>query len=254
MKKRLLVFAVALGLLTALALGGFASYRANWFGLQATRMGSDPGAYDISLAGIQGSAEYMATREWMEFTAYYDRDGALLEQAGNSRAGLDPKYGLYLVYTREMADKLDEITAKYGLKLHTSGENMHSEELLNSRLNGVLLPATYEMLGGYIYENNSFAFDGYAYLENGTGLTFQFMNARKGTFSSAMLRIGDAAHYKTWRFAAPGGTPLLLALSPSKSLVIADTGRAFVTINVLDSVTRADLELFAQGINFDLLR
>jgi len=270
MKKKLFVFAAALALLSALALGVFASYRANIFGLQQLMIGGRLDADGaISLAGIQNSPEYTAAREWLEFIAAYDPDGALFEQASNNPAELDPKYGLYLVFTQEMADKLDEITEKYGLNLHSSLEALPSEALLNSRLNGVVLPAAYELLGGYIYENNSFAFDGYAYLENGTGLSFQFMNARKGTFSDVMLHIGDAARYETWGFSAPGGMPLLLALGPAKSLVIADTGRSFVTINVLsgsgesddtqflegaDFITQADLELFARGINFDLLR
>ena len=73
----------------------------------------------ISLSGYMNTPEGRATAEWQEFLNSYDQDGAILNEIGNDPTGLDERYDLYLVYTREMADKLDEIVEKYGLKLHT---------------------------------------------------------------------------------------------------------------------------------------
>ena len=256
MKKRLPLVALALGCLAVLALGGFAGYRANLFGLRELLPGRTP---RITLAGLAGSPEFLAAREWLEFTAEHDMDGALLAQVGEGSTGLDPRFDLYMVYTQEMANKLDEITARHGLALHTSVESLHGGELLEARLGGALLPDGYEMFSGYIYPSNSFFLEGYAYFGEGRGVSFQLMNARRGYFSEVVLHIGDAEQFDSWRFTA-GRQPLLLALGPQKSLVLADTGRSFVTINVLGgsacehAVTRADLEAFAEGFDFALLR
>jgi hypothetical protein len=246
----------------------------NLFGLQDLLLGAtvdrdEPGMQGISLAGVQGSPEFTASREWLEFTANYDQDGALLAQVGNAPAGLDTRFDLYHVYTQDMANKLDEIVTRHNLRLHREIDMLEQEEQLNIRLGGVLLPNGYEMLGGYIYEDNSFHFDGYASLPSGRGFSFQLMCARKGSFNEVMLNIGNAALYDHWTFIPPYSVPMLLALGPDKSLVVADTGAAFVTINVLtgsgqgdaehffegeDFITREELEAFAQGFNFEILR
>ena len=38
---------------------------------------------------------------------------AIISEIGNSPTGFEERYGHYLVYTQEMADKLEEIIAKY---------------------------------------------------------------------------------------------------------------------------------------------
>jgi len=74
----------------------------------------------IGLSGYQGSPEAQALAEWMAFLSAYDTDHAILEEIGNGPADIDEnRYGLYYVYTQDMADKLEEIIQKYGLKLHT---------------------------------------------------------------------------------------------------------------------------------------
>ena len=74
----------------------------------------------ISLQGYAGSNEYKAVQEWDDFLQSYDTDHSLLSAVGNRPTGLDKRYELYgSVYTQEMADKLVEITEKYGLSLHS---------------------------------------------------------------------------------------------------------------------------------------
>jgi len=265
MKKRLLIFTACVGLLLMLTFGGVASYRNNLFGLQDMLLRSTANFTRrdaISLAGIQGSPEFLAAREWLEFTAAYDLDGAQLQQAGNDSPQVDARFELYFVYTQEMADELDEIIMRHSLQLHSSVETLHSLEQLYGRLGGDLLPETYVMMGGYIYESNSFLIDGFAYLGEHRGVSFQFMHARRGFFSEVLLYIGDAESYETWHINA-GGQPLLLALGPETALVVADTGQAFVTINVLAgqsdreygiALSKADLEAFARGFDFSALQ
>ena len=82
----------------------------------------------ISLQGYAGSPEYQAVLEWSEFGHDYDRDGEKLRAVGNNPTKWDEKYGFngYMVYTQEMADKIEEIAERYGLALHSGGIVSHS--------------------------------------------------------------------------------------------------------------------------------
>ena len=85
----------------------------------------------IGLSGYQGSPEGQALAEWQAFLATYDTDRTILEEIGNGPAETDDtRYGLYGVYTQDMADKLEEIIQKYGLKLHTDINVVSQEELV----------------------------------------------------------------------------------------------------------------------------
>ncbi len=91
----------------------------------------------IPLQGYPDSNEYKASAEWELFRQNYDTDGSIISQVGNNPNEYTEKYPAYLVYSKEMADKLEEIIAKYGLKLHTSTITIaeSTEDLL--RLAGV---------------------------------------------------------------------------------------------------------------------
>ena len=70
----------------------------------------------ISLSGYLDTPESKALAEWNAFTESYDADGSIIASIGNQPTGFEETYGLYLVYTQEMADKLEEILAKYNLR------------------------------------------------------------------------------------------------------------------------------------------
>lgn len=64
----------------------------------------------LSLQGIQDSPNYQASQEWLSFTQSYTPAGGEYWQS-------DAAYWAYDVQDQEMADKLDEICTKYGLKI-----------------------------------------------------------------------------------------------------------------------------------------
>ena len=70
----------------------------------------------LSLAGVEGSPEHEADVEWQEFLESYDQDESILAAVGNSPTGFEEEYGEYLCYRQEMADKIEEICEKYGLR------------------------------------------------------------------------------------------------------------------------------------------
>ena len=280
--KRLAVIAAAAAL--AAALSGLA-VAANFFGLgdlllpeQGSVNVTDengvvvPGEYEykdfVSLSGWSDTPESQALAEWQAFQERYDRDGAIIGAIGNAPTGFEERYGNYLVYTQEMADRLEEIIAKYNLKLHTRME--------------VVLPETWPLAvgdffrenvtpwSGYIYENGTFRFDGGAELGAGElkgygTIEYQFSRSVKGTFDDVALNVGDLSGFEEWGCQTTDGTPVTLGLGPrNRSLILADLGDSFILINVLTGregddtfssgpIGREELEELADSFNFSAL-
>jgi hypothetical protein len=224
----------------------------------------------IAMQGYPDSNEYKATAEWNAFVAGYDTDHSILNKVGNSPNEYTEKYPMYLVYSKDMADKLEEITAKYGLKLHTSNTIVQTpEELIAAAGVGNFLESkegagVNRMLGGYVYNDGTFHYDGEAVLDTGTTMDYQFGNYVKGTFSDTYLNIGDASSYQEWQYETKSGVTVALALSESKALIIVDLPDSFVAVNVLggttkgtffgsDGVTKEDLEKFTDTFDFSQL-
>ena len=215
------------------------------------------GTDQIGLSGYFNSPEMKALAEWQEFLAGYDTDGSLLAAVGNQPTGLEDRYALYLVYTREMADKLDEITAKYDLKLHTE-LNVVSPEELAWCVEGEFLTEECLSYYGYIYEDGSFQFDGDVRLTGKQSTGFQFRRVVKGTFDEVVLNIGDASEYQEVPYRTSGGEMVILALGPNKALIYGDFERCFLSVNVLggteNGITEEDLKAMADGIDFSMLK
>lgn len=217
----------------------------------------------ISLVGYGDTAEAKATAEWQSFLTSYD-DGGALYRIGNNPTGFEEDYGLYLVYTQEMADKLDEITAKYGLNLHSSMLIVSADELCGQV--GGKFYGDHRFGTAYLYEDGTFGFDGEIELEGYGLLDYQFLRAVRGSFTDTQLNIGDIDDYTEWSYITRDGTPVTLALASHKALVIVDLPDCFVTINVLagtetpddgvfsnGALTAAALERFADSFSFSLL-
>ncbi|MDR1800589.1 MAG: hypothetical protein LBQ95_01905 [Lachnospiraceae bacterium] len=220
----------------------------------------------ISLQGFPDSAEYMAAAEWLNFTENYDTDGAILSVVGNDPTGFEEKYGCYLVYSQEMADKLDEIVAKYGLQLHSAmyGDFQDRESLYAQAGTGDFLGDTNYMQSNYVYEDGSIHIDGYCVLPEGNIVDFQFSNYKKGSFSDVFLNVGDFDNYSEWEYTTKSGVTVSLALGPDKGLILANLDDSFMSVNVLSGteitflegempITSADLEIMADSFDFSAL-
>lgn len=220
----------------------------------------------ISLQGYPDSNEYKAVAEWTAFTDSYDPDGSLLMQVGNGPTGLDSKYGLYSVYTQEMADKLDEIVAKYNLKLHEEIINVegYDDLLIKTGMGNFRSTASIGM-SAYMYEDGTFHIDGASQLREDLVIDYQMMYIKKGYFNEVILNIGNADEYQEWNYETASGVTVSLSIGPSKSLVILSTDEAFVTINVLagtemgfldesGKITASDLESFVDTFDFSALK
>lgn len=225
----------------------------------------------IALQGYPDSSEYKASQEWNEFCSSYDTDHKILDEVGNSSNEYTEKYPTYLVYSKDMADKLEEIIAKYGLMLHKTMTIVNStEELFTNAGTGNFLEnknnnCVNKMYGGYVYNDGTFQYDGEASLENGTKIGYQFGNYVKGTFSATYLNVGDANSYKEWLYTTKTGLEVSLALGESKALLIADFQKSFIIVNILagtgqgngadsSQITAEDLQDFADSFDFTQIK
>lgn len=253
--KQIVSVAAAIAVLTVLCL---AAYAANFCRLRdlllprqdptqakTEQNQQTPFADTISLVGYTGTAETKALSEWKRFLETYD-DGGALERIGNDLTGFEDQYGLYYVYTQEMADKLDSILEKYRLKLHTSMFIVSPAELLAEQVGGNFYGEN-RFGGAYLYEDGTFGFDGEIELEGYGLLDYQFLRAVQGSFTETQLTIGRINDYTEWTYVTQDGTVVTLALSGHKALVIVDLLDSFVTINVLAGTETPDDDVFSHG-------
>ena len=285
-KKRIITFALAAALLLALGAGAFATVYnrrvqdlvlqsgekseiaivgdpedtfiviigeegENAAGMQES-VSDDPRTDDVEMISLQGfadSPEYQAALAWAQFEDNYDPDGSILDAVGNDPTPWDDKYApAYFVYSQEMADRIDEIAAQYGLTLHSGFQDADMAELY-ARFGFF---AKFSMGYGYCYADGTFQFD-----DDFNGVGFQLRRSMKGVLDTVFLNIRDAEAYEQWEYTTACGETVLLALGPTKALILADTAQSFVAVNVLSgtdyNLTAGDLQLLADSIDFSIL-
>lgn len=206
-------------------------------------------SYDmISLQGYSDSVEYKAALEWFDFENECDIEAALATNYSSS------KYFSYSVYSQEMADKLEEIIAKYQLNIHTGWTEMGSfDEIYSKTGKSEFFNAGSTSGRGYIYDDGTFQMDSDTRLPSGVNVSYQIRNNVKGVLDTVFLNIGDRNEYIGWNYETSSGISVLLATSSSKSLLFADLENSFVTVNIMDGISEEALEEFADSINFDAI-
>ena len=198
----------------------------------------------ITLSGYTDTPEGRATAEWQAFLDSYDIMAAANESDRNP-GQVDAKYALYQVYDQEMADKLDEIVEKYGLKLHT--------EIIDAYEHPEAMEDVLEALGDnqaystYFFEDGTLHYDGEYYLPDYGKVDYQFSRYVRGTFNEVILNVGYVSSYKEWTYRTSCGQTVTLALGPAKSLLLADLGDSFVTLNVLAGTETDPADIFSSG-------
>ena len=217
----------------------------------------------ISLQGYPDSSEYKATAEWLAFESGYDRDFKILDayDAEVRSTGEDPfeeKYGAYNVYSQEMADKIDEITAKYDLKLHT-GITDCDEKIVNEMCGDVFSDGITG--AGYMYEDGTFNLDA-----EYNGIYFQAGRCMKGYFDTTYLNVGNAGNYEEYEYTTKSGITVTLSYCYDKVfknrwIVTANLEDSFVSLNImpfdydgnLKEYSKAEIETLVDGIDFTRL-
>ncbi len=266
--KKVITLVAAACFLTALATTAFAT---RLFGLRDALVDSPASASDtdivteMTLSGFTGSREYMAAAEWKAFTESYDPDGSILAALGNGAIPVETKYEQCGAYSQEMADKIDEITAKYGLSLHSGFETVLYEDLIAAVGEFVVNDYTefsdsaYNTVSaGYMYDDGTFRYDGIFDAPAGRlSVDYQFSRSAKGVFDPIFLNIGNIADYQEQTIVTDSGVELAAAMSEYKSVLITEFDSCFVCVNVMGGtgmgMTFSDLEALAGTFDFSVL-
>ncbi len=207
----------------------------------------------ISLGGIAGSPEYMASSKWQEFLDGYDTDGEMLAKIGNGFAGLPEEYELvYHCYTQEMADKVDELCGKFGLSKLTGFyvaedyDDLCRRAGIGDLCKGVDSNVRWEFDSAYLHDDGSFEMDGKVAWKGSEFLCvtdYQFERTMKGSFNPVTLNVGEIEEYREWGYTTKNGQGVLLANGSSKALIVVEREQSFIVVNVLGDLLSDTFEM-----------
>ena len=205
----------------------------------------------LSFQGPADSPESQAIREWDAYRETYIRDGMRdgIFAPGNYPSGLAERYTNYGVWTWEMAEKLEEIAAKYGVALHeypmftmdygsmdpileVTGGSFYDESVI------------VDLSGHYLYENGTFKAEVGNYKSWDTWIYVNFFYSVHGTMTEIMA-TRDLSDCKEYTYRTSSGQTLLVIRWPDGDTeVIAeyDNATLYVTINhSYDAVITEDI-------------
>lgn len=228
----------------------------------------------ITPYGRSGDAIQQALKEWYEFQESYDPDGALLTDEPDIPDIPNQYEYTYSCYTQEMVDKVDEIAAKYNLKLLKEWipfQRYQSDIFLEETGIRSLLrqdsDAQITGMAGMLYPPYNFSMEFNLVTENAGTLMTSYGYARKDYFPRAFPGGMDIDAYEQWDHTTPGGTKLLLALSgKGQGEIIAEQENAMIMISIdgnratshtaypdaSEVMTKAELESIADQFDYSV--
>lgn len=190
----------------------------------------------LTLQGTAGSPNYLAAKEWFDFTESYDPDYEKLRASNDFRP--PDAYYSYGCYTQEMIDKVDEICAKYGLELLGARAFDENEQTFFDALGipGIHREgAVSQTSERYCYPSGSFGLMGNFTLPgtySGTVYYYGYGCSMKSVFDSSMLYLEDLQGYSQWNYTTSDGQNLLLAQKGGHALIIADRADSFISVSI----------------------
>lgn len=215
---------------------------------------------DMSINGPADSPEARAALAWSEWNEAWREENADLLAAHEDDVAwreTPEHYAYYSADFREQAEKLDEIAAEYGLELHTLCANYGTEEELCEVLGiGDIWRDDFLMSDGRVYEDGSFAFDGY---RDGEKYTMMWL-AVDGTVHTFAHTL--PAEYEEWSYVTADGVQVALAIAEfdysashmyetvKNAWLVARLEEATLSVGFAGVESRAELEACAEQINF----
>lgn len=202
----------------------------------------------LSIQGIKGTPNYLANQEWLAFTNSYTHTGGEYWESA-------PEYWAYSVQNQEMVNKLDEICAKYGLKI--IGKPWHEHIDCNPFLtllgvDSLLKPnanATLSIPAGRFFPGGSFTIYGTLKIADTDNL-FTYHCVKKDVFYDVFGYVdGDSVLERN--YTTTDGVNLLLLESDQSGMILADRDDCFFALSV-DLAGDAALEQIAECFDFTI--
>ena len=195
----------------------------------------------ITLYGHSGDPVQLAMKEWYEYLQTYDPDGVLMDNNPDHPEIPNQYEYTYSCYTPDMVAKVDEIAAKYNLKLLEEWIPFQTWQgdifLTESGIGSFVLPesgAKITRISGMYYSPYNFDMDFDLTTDRlDTKLWGTITYTRKDYFPRAFPGGMDLSLFEQWDYTAPDGTPLLLALSNKGSAyIIAEPENAMLIYSI----------------------
>lgn len=227
----------------------------------------------LTLFGHNGDAIQQATAEWFTFLETYDPDRKYADNDPD-HAEIPNQYEYtYGCYTADMAAKVDEIAAKYNLKLLEEWLPFQAWQsdifLEESGIGSLVLPdsgAEMTRLSGMFYPPYNFDVDIELDMDGVQGKPWvTVLYARKDYFPRDYPGGTDLSLYEQWDYTASDGTPLLLALSSKgHGYIVAEPENAMMILSVdgnfsmsaypeaEEVMTREELEAVADVFDYSI--
>lgn len=203
----------------------------------------------LTIFGHSGDAIQKATAEWFAFLETYDPERKLTDNNPDHEEIPNQYEYTYGCYTLDMAAKVDEIAAKYNLKLleewlpfQTWQSDIFFEE---TGIDSFVLPdsgAEMTRLSGIFYPPHNFDVDIELMIpELDVNPWVTVLYARKDYFPRDIPGGADLTLYEQWDHTAADGTPLLLCLNnKGNGLVIAEKENAMIILRVDGNFSGSD--------------
>jgi len=179
----------------------------------------------FTLAGLEGTPTYLASKEWYDFKQTYDPDYKILDSVKGNYPDFPAEYGVYGLYSQQMKDQLDLILQKHSLK--PMGARLEFRTLRNmlaalgiEKIRTVENQITVNVAMGSCYENGNFALSlDFKFLEsaeNELSATWGMLRwNRSDCFSDDLFAIEQTGDWKEWNYTTASGDDVLIIRSPS---------------------------------------
>lgn len=198
----------------------------------------------FSLAGLEGTPAYLASKEWYEFKQNYDPDYKILDTVKGNYPVFSAEYDAYGLYSQEMKEQLDLILQKHRLK--PMGARLEFRTLRNmlaalgiGKIQTVENQVTINVASGGCYENGNFSlsldFKFPEADENELGATWGMLRwNRADCFSDDLFAIEQTGDWKEWNYTTNSGDDVLIIRSPSdwRGWIICKRGDGIMSLQV----------------------
>lgn len=233
---------------------------------------------NVNAIGSTDSPEYKAAQEWNDWCLAHIEDNVLFPGGieNYTMAEIDAitdaidndVYVQMGACTDEAREMLDAIAAKYDLRIPESFRNVFPKDLYDMTGKADFLPLDGESRAGMWYEGGYLSVTNSAALDNGKTINYDLIRSVRGMFNKSVQLVLEQDITEEWQYTTADGTTVTLDLGQNRSVLMAELPNSFVYVNIRggtenndetrdftgpDTLTRADLESFADLIDFKTL-